>query len=447
MFARVLLGLVILFGSSGLAANAQAVSETPDEGLASELKFRQDFGLNADPAAVRALMASPAAYDGNFPLALATAERAEMERRIAMEAQIGPLEQRAQGLPGFAGLWIDQPAGGIIRVALVDGTDADRAALHSLVPPGARLEIVPARHTLLDLVALQGRIRADAREFQAQGQQIGLLYPHLPSNGIRVGVNGDQEAALMALQARYGDAISVEFADPVTTACTDRYHCKGPPLRAGIAAPTNASSPCSLAFMITKTGVRGWLTAGHCAKTVGAVWYHDGIGIGTIRKTCWPQCQFSDAARAGELNATYTSNRVYLSGNATGRYVTNSQALNGDNNGNYVCLNARRAEAWRCGYIQSDSATVCYERDSSGNCTIWYDQQRLASFANKYGDSGGAVHGAFTGRGVVALGVESGCTYMPDGDTCSGYGIYGHIARVLSELDGWFVCSALTPCE
>src|SRR5918994_7822275 len=99
MFTRVLLGLAVLIGSTGLASDARAVSDAADTRLANELKFRQDFGLNADPAAVRALMANPAAYDGNFPVALTPPERAEMERRIAMEAQLPPLERRAQRVP------------------------------------------------------------------------------------------------------------------------------------------------------------------------------------------------------------------------------------------------------------------------------------------------------------------------------------------------------------
>jgi streptogrisin C len=447
MYTRALLGVVVLLGSTALAGDIRAVTETADARLAIELKFRQDFGLDADPAAVRALMGNPAAYDGNFPVALSPPERAEMGRRIAMEAKMAPLELHAQGLPGFAGIWIDQPSGGVIKVALVGGTDGDRATLQRLVPPGARLEIVPARHTFPDLQALQRRIRDRADEFQTQGHRIGLLYVHLQSNSVRIGVTSESEAALNAMRAQYGDAVSIEIADPVPTACTDRWHCQGPPLRAGIAAPTNAAVPCSLAFLIRKFGTVGWLTAGHCAPNVGAVWFHDGIGIGTIRATCWPQCNFSDAARAGELNSTFSGNRVYVSGNATGRHVTGSQGRFDDNYGNYTCLNARRAEAWRCGYIQSDNAFVCYQRAANGSCTIWFTEMRLASFANAYGDSGGAVHSSFTGRGVVAYGVESGCTSMPNGDTCSGLGIYSHIANVLTELGNWSVCSALTPCE
>ena len=394
-------------------------------------------------------MADPGAYDGNFPVALTPAERAEMERRIALEKQMTPLEELAASLPGFAGHWIDQPGGGVIKVALVDGTDVDSVRLQALVPPGARLEIVPARFTLSDLEAIHRQIKEDVDELQARGNEIGLFYIHPQTNGVRVGVSSDQKAALAALQGRYGDAVSVEVADPVTTACTDRNHCAGPPLRAGIAAPTNAAIPCSLGFLIRKSGVEGWLTAGHCAKTIGAVWYHNGIGIGTIRATCYPACQYSDAARAGELNTTYSANRVYAPPAAypNGRLIHSSMALNADDPQDYVCLNARRAEGWRCGYIQSVNATVCYERDVNGNCTVWFDEQRLANFANKNGDSGGGVHTGVTGGGVYALGIESGCTYMPDGDTCSGWGIYSHIARVISELGGWQVCSSVFTCE
>lgn len=447
MVGRLTLALVVFFGSSIVARETQALEAPPDDRFAVEMKFRQDFGLNSDPAAVMALMSDRTAYDENFPVALTPAERTEMERRIAMEAQMAPLEAVAEMLPGFAGHWIDQPAGGVIKVALVDASRAARAALEPVVPAGASLEIVPARHDLSTLAELQGEVWLQADALHAEGHQVVLIYVDLPTNTVRVGVTGDRDAALAALQARYGEAISVENAQPVTTACTDRYNCAGPPLRGGISAPSNASFPCSLAFLIKKLSTVGWLTAGHCATTIGAVWYHAGIQIGTIRATCWPSCQYSDAARAGELNATYSSNRVYLSGNATGRYVTGSQALNADNRGDYTCLNARRSESWRCGYIENDNAYVCYQYNQYGNCTIWYTEQRLASFPNANGDSGGAVHSAYTGRGVVAYGVESGCTYMPNGDTCSGYGIYSHIARVLSELGGWSVCSSVTPCE
>src|SRR5687768_10623198 len=81
MIARIFLVLVVLLGSTGLAGDARAVNEKADDRLANELKFRQDFGLDANAATVRALMANPAAYDGSFPVALTGPERAEMQRR------------------------------------------------------------------------------------------------------------------------------------------------------------------------------------------------------------------------------------------------------------------------------------------------------------------------------------------------------------------------------
>ena len=106
-------------------------------------------------------------------------------------------------------------------------------------------------------------------------------------------------------------------------------------------------------------------------------WYEAGNqawGIGRIYGTCWPTCTYSDAARAGNISTTYASHKVYQSGNANGVSVTVQQGFNADDIGDTVCLNARKAEAWRCGTIQS-IGTMCYQ----GNpCTLWFEEQGRA---------------------------------------------------------------------
>lgn len=445
MFRRVMLSLVVLLGSTGLPGDLRAVDDSAEEKLSIELKFRRDFGLNADPTFVRALMADAAAYDESFPVALTDGERSEMKRRIAMEDALAPLETFARALPESAGIWIDQPAGGVVKVALTAGADKQRATLEGLAPAGARLEIVSARFTLSELESAERRLRQEADGFVFQGHQLNSWYVDIDSNRLAVGVSRDHDAALAALQAAFGDVVSIVNADPVFTdsGCYTRDHCRGPALRGGITAPTNATVPCSLGFLVYRgTSEVGWLTAGHCARTIGANWWHHDISIGTIRATCYPSCQYSDAARGAVVPSGYYSNWVYAAGDSNGKQVWYPQALNGDGKGYYVCLNARRAEAWRCGYIEVQKATVCYERDAQGNCTVWFDEQRLASFPNKVGDSGGAVHSAEQSYSrVIAYGIESGCTYLPPGsDTCQGWGIYSHIARVQAEL-GVTVCA------
>jgi len=65
--------------------------------------------------------AEPANRRAEFPVPLTPGEFAEMTRRIAMEDQMTALEVASQDLPGFAGHWIDQRAGGVIRIAFAGG--------------------------------------------------------------------------------------------------------------------------------------------------------------------------------------------------------------------------------------------------------------------------------------------------------------------------------------
>lgn len=449
------LSLVLALGVQ--VGELRAADDQSDATFAESVAFRQNFGLAADPATVRAVNGDPANRRAEFPVPLAPAEFAEMSRRIAMEDQMAALEVASEKLPGFAGHWIDQPAGGVIRIAFVGGAERHRPALAALVPPGAQLALVDVKYTLADLEGVDARIRSDVDALIAQGINVGHYYVDVTRNKVVVGVRNPGDAVDAALTALYGDVVVTEISNPAPTGCTSRENCIGPPLRAGISgapAGTALAYRCSIAFLVHKNAATQWLTAGHCAQTVAPsttspcpasyCWYHAGNsswGIGKIYGTCWPSCNYSDAARAGNINTTYASHKVYQSGNANGVSVTVQQGYNADDIGDYVCLNARKAEAWRCGYIQS-IATMCYEGDP---CTLWFLEQRFANYASQYGDSGGAVHSAIITSGVRAYGVHSGCTNLVNG-VCQGYGVYSHIYRIGQEL-GVSVCTVTNPCS
>ena len=197
-----------------------------------------------------------------------------------------------------------------------------------------------------------------------------------------------------------------------------------------------------MGFMVKQSTNVQWLTAGHCAQTVGVTFAHAANPnwvIGTIKATCWPQCNFSDAARGGNINSTYASNHVFRN-NATWP-VAAVQALNADDVGDVTCLNARRNNSIRCGTITS-IGRVCYQ----GNpCTLWFDEMRFANYSSAYGDSGGAVHSAFVNPGVTAYGGHSGCTNLGGDGTCLGRGIYSHIHYIQIEL-GVSVCRIGKSC-
>ena len=459
MLRRLTLAWLLVAFFTGLSLpEARATDDPAATRLANELRFRRDFGLVSDVSYVKQLMADPAAYNGEYPVALTVAEREEMDRRIAMEDEMVELEVYARAQPTYGGHWIDQPAGGNIVVAFAGDADLHRAAVEALAPERATVQVINVARTMAELRAVDDSLWDDRHALQAEGILVRHWEIDVRNNELLVGIEKLDPTIESDLRDRYGAAIrAVESRNPTFTShtgCTSRTDCYGPPIRAGISgAPLNAY-PCSLAFLIHAGSPVGWLTAGHCAQTTGVVWYHSNSGsrpLGTIRATCWPQCTFSDAARAGELNATYSSYHVYNGQHSTVA-VTASQALNADDIGDYTCLNARRTEAWRCGYIDA-IGTVCYEEDASGNCTLWFDEQRWATYSAYSGDSGGAVHSAIITYGVRAYGVQSGCEDF-DGGGCEpghsdGRAIYSHIARVMSEIGqgtSVSVCTASAPC-
>jgi hypothetical protein len=445
--SRRLTVLVVAFLVLSLSPGSQATAAEVDAlRLQDELDFRRDFGLNADETYVRQLMANPQAYS-HWPVALTRDEIAEMDRRFAMEEQMTPLEDLAERLPNFAGHWIDQPRGGIITVAFTSGADDHRQALLSLVPPGAQLELINVRFSLAELNAVYERIAKASDELRSQGIQIAHLGVDVSENRVKVGVVALDAGAESTLRARYGDAIVTVYANPTPTACTGKETCIGPPLRGGISgapAGTTYRNRCSIAFMVHYSNLWQWLTAGHCAKTTGVVW-HQGANaawpIGTIKATCWPQCNYSDAARAGNLSATYASTKVWLNNLGQMRNIGASQGLNGDDEGDMTCLNARRSEASaRCGFIDHIGRI-----DYPGG--VYFLEMRFATYASMYGDSGGAVHSPVRSPNYdyMAYGVQSGCTNLGSDDVCYGFGVYSHIYRVTQELQVT-VCTTASPC-
>jgi hypothetical protein len=160
---------------------------------------------------------------------------------------------------------------------------------------------------------------------------------------------------------------------------------------------------------------------------------------------------YSDAARAGELNATYSSNKVYRTSTTTAA-VSLVQGFNQDDIEDQTCLNGRRTNNWRCGLID-DIRRVDYEDEG-----VYFLEQRYATFEAFSGDSGGAVHSPYQtcqtpvcpGSGVVAYGVQSGCEDLGGPEGCNpgepnGRGIYSHIYRVRTEL-AVTLCTITAPC-
>jgi hypothetical protein len=119
-------------------ANATALAADPEIG--SAIGFRTAFGLRADPAYVRSVALDSGSSSERWDVPLTAAEEAEMARRTSFQEDLdGLLAVGSSRADIFGGLRIDQPAGGVIDIALTTDTLANRALFASVAPPGSTI--------------------------------------------------------------------------------------------------------------------------------------------------------------------------------------------------------------------------------------------------------------------------------------------------------------------
>lgn len=116
------LGRLLLAGVLAVGAFDVSVASagSPSERDQMEIAFRQEFGLRSDLAFVHQVRADASATSPGedvYPVPLTPVERADMDRRREVEAQLGPAQAYAeQHAASFGGMYIDQAAGGVLTL-------------------------------------------------------------------------------------------------------------------------------------------------------------------------------------------------------------------------------------------------------------------------------------------------------------------------------------------
>lgn len=128
---------------------------------------------------------------------------------------------RTEASDDFAGLWIDQSAGGVVTVAFADDVDAHREEAQERF--GDDVRVVSAERTFAELQEVQEQIHEDmqaqsADATDATDPQPGAINSTWVSeriNRVGVGVIGGDEDALAELTQRYGaDMICLDVFEP-----------------------------------------------------------------------------------------------------------------------------------------------------------------------------------------------------------------------------------------
>ena len=150
--------------------SVEALPTAPDP-VVEAIALRQRLGMRSDEAYVRALEADPEAgargRETAFGFAVTVAEAIELDRRVSRTDEVATaIEAYGAGIPTWAGMFVDQPNGGIVVAQFTGDLELHRAALARLLSPDARYEVRLVGHSLAELVALADRVTADREWFR-----------------------------------------------------------------------------------------------------------------------------------------------------------------------------------------------------------------------------------------------------------------------------------------
>ena len=169
------------------------------------IRLRSQFGLRSDLPYVRTVDADPSSNTDRLGIPLTPEEAADIDAR---SATVSALHAAAQDLDGFGGIWLDQPAGGVIHLG-VAGTWSEETiqSLRSLVPVGRQFVLDEVAVSLADLESLLARLADVVVSAPSIRPHLAGLYLEEQNNAVRLTMLTDTPQETL-------DRISQEFGGP-----------------------------------------------------------------------------------------------------------------------------------------------------------------------------------------------------------------------------------------
>ncbi|MDQ6796137.1 MAG: S1 family peptidase [Chloroflexota bacterium] len=373
------------------------------------VRFRTEFGLDADPRWIRAAEALTNA-DTTHGISLTADEANLMKRRGEIRSSLLGALRLGQAQPdNFGGMWTTYPPGGTLSNAMtvnfgVKGSPTLAAALEKLVPDGAAIVVHASRYSEAELDALNLEVAKDQSFFAAIGTEFQSVDTVVPDNVDEIAVSPLTSEVEKAILDRYGSEVRVVAGGGVDGDACTRQNC-GPPSgwKGGIemTLSTNASAHCTTGPVMKKPSGSSYIyavaTAGHCTAgnwRQGATTGGTSIGTSTSANV-WFTTQTSTDFQIIPITAANASKWI-IDGSAacsgcTQHAIYGQQDWNSDASGDEVC-NEGYYSGHRCGQLVSTNYTFNWTAQNK----IFYSFRR-ATYVRNPGDSGGPVWATATG--------------------------------------------------
>jgi hypothetical protein len=347
---------------------------------------------------------------------LTAEEQAELDERdraiLAVRTTIEPYARR-EASTTFAGAWLDQAEGGLIRVGFTQDVERHVQALRASFPYPERLRGFTASASLDALETVQRRVEGDVPVLDTQVTQVNSVYADVRDNTVKVGVSQPTAAYEQTLRLRYGPEISLERQVPFTSQQQQdpgsdlRARRRIPPVFGGLKLYASGGVRCSSGFsMIDSRKRRRVLTAGHCSG-LGEVWNHAGRRVG--QTSAGAVGNYFDPllgqdvgidAQQMRVRAGFITSRVYVHPGRrtpTAASGARSRSVRTREGGRSApSLPADAAPVWRSGQHDGHGTS---DEGLFRRMGLW----EFSGLRTLGGDSGGAVY-----RGESAFGIHQG---------------------------------------
>jgi hypothetical protein len=210
-----------------------AANEPSAEDRDYAVSFRANLGFQHGEQFVLDSFADPTFSDAQWGLPLSPAEAANLADRLRLRQRIQEAIDYAASRADYAGMYLDQPAGGTPIFFFTESVAERRSEIEDRLPGGTEFEVRFAPRSLEQLERLADQIAAHVKEFKRQGIPIVEIGSDPVTNHVIVGLEEATPGAQARLQDAYGDAVVTEVVGTaVFDACVDRSQCR--PLKGGI---------------------------------------------------------------------------------------------------------------------------------------------------------------------------------------------------------------------
>lgn len=416
---------------------------TKEQRIEQARAFRTDFGLPSDDGTLEERDSDALAQAGaeQWGVPVIPAESDQLETRLDIQVATKSINDYIKNTPGasqdYAGGFIDQASGGLVRIGFVRNAEQHLAAIRQrFARPVTAFAATRTEGALDDLVK---RISDDIPALRAEGTMVNAVSKIINGNLVEVGVPSPDDATRQKLEQRYGPGIRLVMDEGMEEEQQlirfQRYRRMAAGLQiVPFDGTTMQSTGCTIAYSAYgRTGGRTvyrHLTAGHCGDTNTDYWKQGGRRIGSPRVNADRRSRTFADAQSLTARRARTSVRVF--GPAFRRVVTQVETKANEFDDQIVCKSGR-VTGVTCGKLTSTNHTVV---GGGNNVRV---RQRLATYNSTKGDSGAPVYQRVPrSRDAIAVGVHSGNR----GTGLFGIQrrrVYSHIQWVQNEL-GVRVC-------